>query len=196
MKVNSLTAYQKSKKGYIAVQLVTMARIPLAVIFAVFLILKADSILKLILSCLILLLIEASDAFDGVIARRFNLASEYGATLDPYSDSISRLVIYWSLASNHLVLWLVPLCMAVRDVTVAYSRIMLARRNLSVSAKKSGKIKAIFQAVGAFFALLGPYYWLHIGNWSFYTLSWIIIIVTLLSSVEYVRAAILTLKQN
>lgn len=139
---------------------------------------------------------EITDALDGTLARHYNLVSEYGAMLDPYADSISRLIIYWSLAANNLVLWLLPLCMALRDITVAYARIMLAKKNLTVSAKRSGKIKALFQAIGGFAALLGPLYWNHIGYWSFYALSWFLIAVTLFSAIEYVRAALLAQKQG
>ena len=186
----------KNKKGYIMIQALTLARIPLAIIFSITLLTGKNSFLNLILCLFLIALIEISDVFDGVIARKCNLVSEYGATLDPYADSISRLLVYSSLAASNRVLLLLPLCMALRDITVAYARIIMAKKNISVSAKISGKIKAIFQATGAFFALLGPYYWSHIGNWSFYALSWIIIIITLLSSIEYVRTAILALKQK
>lgn len=186
----------KNKKCYIIIQAITLARIPLAIIFSIILLTGKNSFSNLILCLFLIALIEISDVFDGVIARKFNLVSEYGATLDPYADSISRLLVYSSLAASNRVLLLLPLCMALRDITVAYSRIIMAKKNISVSAKISGKIKAIFQATGAFFALLGPYYWSHIGNWSFYALSWIIIIITLLSSIEYVTTAILALKQK
>jgi CDP-diacylglycerol--glycerol-3-phosphate 3-phosphatidyltransferase len=182
--------------GFIFVQSFTIARIPVAILFGLLLVYAPDTLLKL-LACLALLgFIEISDAADGHIARHYNLVSEYGAMLDPYADSISRLIIYFSLASNDLVLFLVPLCMALRDVTVAYSRIVLAKKNRTVSAKRSGKIKAAFQALGAFAALFGPYYWDIIGSWSFYALSWVIMLVTLVSAVEYVHSAIHALKEN
>lgn len=183
-------------KGYFVIQSITLARIPLAILFMIVLTASSDSSFSLVISLILLLLIETTDAFDGKIARRFNLVSEYGATLDPYADSISRLIVYASLASQNLVLLLVPLSMAIRDITVAYSRILLAQKNLSVSARISGKIKAIVQASGSFFALLGPYYWSHVGHWSFYALSWIIIAVTLLSSIEYIRDAIHAIRQE
>lgn len=186
----------KNKSGYITLQIMTLIRIPLAIIFAVILIYAQDSTLKLLICLAILGLSEITDVLDGTLARRYNLVSEYGATLDPYADSISRLIIYWSLAVDNLVLLLLPLCMALRDVTVAYARIMLAKKNLSVSAKRSGKIKALFQAIGGFAALLGPFYWNHIGYWSFYALSWLLITITLFSAVEYVRAALLAQKQD
>ena len=183
-------------KGYFLIQSITLARIPLAVLFMIILIANKNGAFSLLLPLILLLLIETTDAFDGKIARRFNLVSEYGATLDPYADSISRLIVYASLASQNLVLLLVPLAMALRDITVAYSRILLAQKNLSVSARISGKIKATVQATGSFIALLGPYYWSHVGFWSFYVVSWIIIVVTLLSSIEYIKDAILAIRQE
>ena len=187
---------QKNKTGFIIVQSITLIRIPLAITFAALLLALNDQGVRFVVSLLILLLIEATDLFDGPIARHFDLSSEYGATLDPYADSISRIIVYFAMALSGLVMMVLPLCMALRDVTVAYSRIILAKKGFSVSAKKSGKIKAAFQAIGGIAALLGPYYWNVIGKWSFYFLSWTLIIVTLLSSVEYVSSALKAFKKN
>jgi CDP-diacylglycerol--glycerol-3-phosphate 3-phosphatidyltransferase len=181
--------------GYFAIQSLTFLRIPLSIIFLLVLLYSKNPDFRLILCLILLLAIEATDAIDGKIARRYRLVSEYGATLDPFADSVSRLVVYWSMATQGLVIFLVPLVMAVRDITVAYSRIILAQNNKTVSAKTSGKIKAIVQASGSFIALLGPFYWNHIGYWSFYALSWIIITVTLFSAVEYVKDALSTLNK-
>lgn len=181
---------QKNKIGFILIQSITLFRIVLSIIFAGILLTCSNVESCFIISLSILILIEATDLLDGPIARQYNLSSEYGATLDPYADSISRIIVYSSMALSGLVLLLLPLCMALRDITVAYSRIILAQKGFSVSAKKSGKIKATFQAVGGILALLGPFYWPFIGKWSFYFLSWILIIVTLLSGVEYVSAAV------
>lgn len=181
--------YHENPKGYILVQSITLVRIPLSILFAVVLLFTRASTLSLIVSTVLLAIIEATDTIDGKIARRYNLASEYGAALDPFADSLTRLIIFWSLAVESLVLPLVPLVMAVRDVTVSYSRIVLAKKNQTVSARLSGKIKAIVQATGAFLVLYGPVYWSFTGYWIFYTVSWIIIIVTILSAVEYIRDA-------
>ena len=142
--------------------------------------------------CLVLLgLIEISDLLDGYSARKLGLVSEHGAMLDPYADSVSRLIVFWSLASVDYISFLVPLVMALRDVTVAYSRIILTRHNRSVAAKRSGKIKAVVQGVGAFIILLlGPVYGILIGIWPKYLLSWIIIIATAASVFEYAASAV------
>jgi len=178
------------KSGYLLLQLMTLGRIPIAALFLIVLIYGQDNTSNLILNLILLLIIEFTDLFDGKIARRSGLVSEWGATLDPFADSVSRLIVYWALATKGLVIFLVPLIMALRDITVAYSRIVLAQNNRTVSAKKSGKLKATVQAIGAYLALFGPYYWEYTGRWSFYALSWIIITVTLLSAIAYVKDAL------
>jgi len=180
----------KRTPGYFLLQSMTLGRIPIAVLFLVVLIYGQETTLTLVLELILLLIIEFTDLVDGIIARKFGLVSESGATLDPFADSVSRLIVYWALATKGLVIVIVPLIMALRDITVAYSRIVLAQHNRTVSAKKSGKLKASVQAVGSFLALLGPYYWGYIGRWSFYVLSWIIITVTFLSAIEYVKDAL------
>jgi len=175
---------------YFLLQVMTLGRIPIAVLFLAILIYGRETTFTLVLNLILLSIVELTDLIDGKIARRFELVSESGATLDPFADSVSRLIVYWALATKGLVIAFVPLIMALRDITVAYARIVLAQNKRTVSAKKSGKLKASVQAIGAFLALLGPYYWNGIGYWSFYALSWIIIAVTFLSSVEYVKDAL------
>lgn len=186
--------YKKNPHGYILIQTVTLARIPLAIVFS-FVLKKNDFTVSTLFWCTVLLiLIEATDLLDGIFARRHSLVSEYGAMLDPYADSLSRLIIYWSLSIQGFVLFLVPLCMAIRDITVAYARILLAKKNQSVSARCSGKIKAAVQAVGSFLLLFGPVYWGVTGVWTIPVLSGIIVTITLLSAVQYVRDAILSIR--
>lgn len=162
---------------------------PLAVAFAVSLLALDQSAARMVVCIGLLLVVETTDALDGFLARRLGRATRTGAMLDPYADSFSRLTVYWALACGGLVLPFVPLIMALRDVTVAYSRIVLAGCGRSVSANISGKIKAIVQSVGALAATLGPLYWQVLGKWPIVAISWTVAIVTAASAVEYVHAA-------
>jgi len=180
---------RRHKRRVLLVQLVTLFRIPLAVTFLIVL-----SVLPLsntaVWVCLLLLVAnELSDLLDGVLARRLDAVTEWGAMLDPYADSMSRLIIYFALAVNELALLVLPLLMALRDITVAYARIIMSWHGQSVSAKRSGKIKAWFLGVGAFLLLLGPFYWELMGDWTIRVISWILILVTIASAVEYVASA-------
>jgi len=181
---------KQRRNGFRIVQALTLLRLPLAAGFAGVLVSSSLSHSRLVVCTVLLALLELTDLFDGILARKIGVVSEWGAMLDPYSDSISRLTVYWALAYRSLVMALVPLVMACRDVTVAYCRIILTRRGRSVSAKLSGKIKAQVQAIGSIALLLGPLYWAHTGKWTIPALSWIVIAVTLASAVEYAAAAV------
>jgi CDP-diacylglycerol--glycerol-3-phosphate 3-phosphatidyltransferase len=175
---------------FLLVQAVTLVRIPLAMLFAVWLLVSERAPGDLWLCAVVLLLGEVTDFLDGLLARWLDVVSEWGAMLDPYADSIARLIAYWALAEAHLAHPVVPLVMALRDVTVAYCRIVLTRRGLSVSAKWSGKIKAWVQGFGAFVLLLAPLYQEGTGSWPAPVMSWIVIIATAASSFEYIAAAL------
>ncbi len=171
---------------------ITLSRIPLAVLFAALLLGGEDwhsgaGALRFLACTAVLGLVEASDLLDGLVARSFNRASEWGAILDPYADSISRLLVFWSLAAADLALLATPLVMALRDITVAYARIVMMRRGRSVTARRSGKVKAVVQGGGAFLLLLGPR--LVEGPWLMPAVSWLVILVTAVSAFEYVLAA-------
>ncbi len=178
------------KSRFRVVQILTLARLPLAAAFAAILLSSSLSSSVLILCAILVISLELTDLFDGILARKIGVVTEWGAMLDPYSDSISRITVYWALAYRGLAMALVPLVMACRDVTVAYCRIILTRGGRSVSAKWSGKIKAQFQAIGSVLLLVGPLYWNYTGRWTIDALSWVVTAVTLFSVVEYVGAAI------
>ena len=186
-----------SDKNLLLLQIFTLIRIPLAIFLAILLAFyKPLTFSKIALCVFTIGLIEATDMFDGYIARRVGIVTEWGAMLDPYADSISRLIIYWSFSTSGLIIPLVPISMAFRDITVAYCRITLTRFGKSVSAKRSGKIKAVFQGVGAVIIVLGPLYWDITGDWTIYFLSYLIILVTLASIIEYAAGAISVARQE
>jgi CDP-diacylglycerol--glycerol-3-phosphate 3-phosphatidyltransferase len=183
-----LNTSQGASGRYLLVQAVTLSRIPLAIAFAAVLAAYRPLGLGAILACSAILAIsEVTDILDGLLARRLGVVSETGAMLDPYSDSVSRLIVYWSLAWAGLALAFLPLVMAVRDVTVAYCRITWVRQGKSVSARWSGKVKAVVQGTAAFALLWSPLYVATIGDWASTAASWLVIAVTIYSAIDYVR---------
>jgi len=179
------------RRSFLIVQALTFARIPLAVAFAACLLsLGWTRVGVRVLLLALLLLGELTDSLDGLLARKLGVASEWGAMYDPYADSVSRLIVYWAAAVSGLVLPLVPLVMALRDVTVAYCRIVLSGHGRTVSANMSGKIKALVQSLAAILIVLGPRYWPHTGRWTVQAISWTVIVVTAASAIQYVRTAL------
>ncbi len=172
-------------RGVLLFQLLTVSRVFIAAAFAIMLCSyePAPGVLKA--GLVLIVLIELTDLLDGVIARRFKLVSKLGAMLDAYTDSLSRLTVYWALALSGFILPWVPLLMALRDVSVAYCRIVFALGGEPVSAHISGKVKAEAQALGAMLAVLGPLYWNSTGTWTVSAISWFVAVITAGSLIEY-----------
>lgn len=137
------------KARYMLVQYVTMARVPLAAVAAVLLTLAEPASALATVVVGLLGVCELTDIMDGLLARRLGQSSRFGALFDPYCDSISRLIIFFGLASKGLCpMWLF-LILALRDVSVAYIRIMYILSGKRASARASGKAKAWVQGLGA-----------------------------------------------
>jgi CDP-diacylglycerol--glycerol-3-phosphate 3-phosphatidyltransferase len=174
---------------FFVVFLLTISRGPLAVSFAVLFLTVGTGWTRIVLGLFLLAAMELTDLLDGFVARRLGVVTEWGAALDPYMDSFSRLTVYWTLACAGLTLPLVPLVMALRDVTVAYCRIFLARAGHTVAANWSGKIKAVVQGVTAMVIVAEPVYRPLLGSWLTSLGAWVVIVVTLASAAEYVKQA-------
>ena len=97
--------------------------------------------------CLILLAVfEFTDFYDGRLAREKNLITDFGKLMDPFADSISRFTIFLCFLSADLApVWIIAVFFY-RDVFVAILRVFAIRENVVVSARPSGKLKAMFQA--------------------------------------------------
>jgi len=96
---------------------------------------------------------ELTDFMDGQIARRTNQISDVGKLLDPLCDSVFHMTIWMTLLHIGWVpLWAVILFFT-RDAIVQTIRSCLVKHGITLAARKSGKIKAVFQG-GAQFTLV------------------------------------------
>ncbi len=181
----------KDRNGVLIVNLLTGSRLAFAATVALLTLWSAHERWAVLASVGLVALIELTDLLDGYLARSRGAVSEFGKMFDPYADSISRLTVYWSLAVVGRCWAVLPLVMAVRDVTVSYSRILMTQRGQDVSARYTGKLKAIVQGVCALLLMAGPLYW---GAWDsalIHGLSGAVALITVASMFDYGVAAIL-----
>lgn len=104
---------------------------------------------------LLMVIVELSDALDGYCARRFNQVSNLGKILDPMADSIARLSIFFTFTQGAVGLpLLLVFVFFYRDSIVSTLRTVCALRGFALAARKSGKLKAVLQAIVAFSILV------------------------------------------
>lgn len=93
------------------------------------------------------LFFEATDLADGFVARRMQQTSQLGKILDPLADSVSRFTIFLGLlVQDYASVWAIA-CIFWRDSIVSTVRILAASQGVIVSARLSGKVKAIVQGI-------------------------------------------------
>lgn len=143
----------------------------------------------------LLILSELSDFFDGYLARKFNLVTELGKILDPMADSITRLTILLTFTQGFIKLPLLLVFVFIyRDAMISTLRTVCAFRGVTLAARTSGKIKAVFQAVSIFVILISmiPYAWGIFSLAQLQNISLIIIsaaaIYTIFAGAEYIWA--------
>jgi CDP-diacylglycerol--glycerol-3-phosphate 3-phosphatidyltransferase len=142
------------------VYLVTVSRVFFAAIVAVLSVFHEEPYNWTVWVSLALIgLCELTDLFDGLLARRWNVVSDFGKMLDPYADSVTRIIIYWTLAYLGRAWAVVFLVMAARDIIVGFIRLVLTRKGRDVSARFTGKAKAVVLGVGSIILMGGPLYW-------------------------------------
>jgi CDP-diacylglycerol--glycerol-3-phosphate 3-phosphatidyltransferase len=107
----------------------------------------------LMLAFVLMLLAELTDFLDGVVARATGSVTEVGKILDPMADSMYRLMIFACFVQNGwMPAWMFSI-FVLRDVGVAYSRIIAVQHGLSAASRFSGKAKAVAQGVAQLFVV-------------------------------------------
>lgn len=90
------------------------------------------------------ILIELSDMFDGLAARKMKTVSAFGKLFDPFADVFARLTYFVCFAfSGIMPLWIF-LLIIYREFSQLFLRQLIAEMGVAMGARIGGKIKAVF----------------------------------------------------
>ena len=149
-----------SRKSVI-VNALTFARAPLVVLWAVLAVVQefGDSMALAFCAGAAMALSGLTDAWDGALARRWNVVSPLGKMADPLMDKIFYLIAFpvlvWQSASQGECAWhtLAILTLTVfyllRDTWVTFMRSLGAMYGADVSAMMLGKVRTALSFPGA-----------------------------------------------
>ena len=130
----------------------TMLRILLTFVFMFFLFCqglwaKAASLVVFILAAL-------SDFFDGMIAQRWNMATDFGRLMDPIADKILVLAAFAAFVQMQLIdAWMFVIIVS-REILITSLRLFALNKGKVLSAARAGKHKTVSQMF-VIFAILG-----------------------------------------
>ena len=142
----------------------------------------------------IFLLASITDYFDGMLARKFDVVSNYGKIMDPLADKLLVISALFALSMklNIISNWLVYI-ISIREIAVSCFREYFAYKTVYISANLWGKIKTFMQMIGVIIILLylSIIHLYHIETvssvirFSFEIYFWIVALITWISGLQY-----------
>lgn len=172
---------------------ITIARIPLAVVFFVLLFLGGtyglgQPALRWTAAALFILAIS-TDWVDGYLARRYDLVSDFGKLWDPIADKLLTGAGFIGLAILDEVSWWIVGVILLREWGITVHRLVVAKEHV-VAAAWMGKLKTAVQGVALGWALLPLHVLIGLGPWTLVTfvLMIVVLVLTVASGVDYVAA--------
>ncbi len=108
------------------------------------------------LGLILFVLASITDYFDGWIARKYNVISNFGKLMDPLADKILVLsaMIILALPPINYIHWSIVGIIALREISVTILRDYYRTKNIIIPANIWGKLKTVFQMIGIIAALL------------------------------------------
>lgn len=172
---------------------ITVARIPLAIVFFVLLLLAGtfgadDLVLRWVAGALFIVAIS-TDWVDGYLARRYDIVSDFGKLWDPIADKLLTGAGFLGLAIlGEVPPWIVIIIL-VREWGITIHRLTIVNEHV-VAAAWMGKVKTAVQGVALGWALLPLHVLIGQASWSAVTLVLMIIVLvlTVASGIDYIVA--------
>ncbi|PID28026.1 MAG: CDP-diacylglycerol--glycerol-3-phosphate 3-phosphatidyltransferase [Candidatus Cloacimonadota bacterium] len=134
----------------------TLLRISLVPVFWFFMFWAESNFKNSVIALATFVIASISDYYDGMLARKYNVISNFGKIMDPLADKILVLTALFALGTEPLsminiyMIWLI----AFREVVITVLREIYKKKNIIIAANKSGKLKTVLQMTGIIAALL------------------------------------------
>jgi len=152
--------------------ILTYLRIVLTPVFLI--LLFSGGYLNYLLGLLIFIIASTSDAYDGYLARKYDVVTAHGKFLDPLADKIlvlSAFFGFWYL--EFFPFWMLALII-LRDIGITGLRMWMIARDRTLETSKFGKSKTAAQMIGIYVLLV----FILLESWPVFeflhpTLSWI-----------------------
>jgi len=132
--------------------MLTISRFFLAVVLII-LLEKGTSVAN-IWAAIVFAVASLTDFYDGYLAKKKGLVSNFGKIMDPIADKVLLLSTFGVLAHIGMIAWWMFIVIAIREIIVTISRLFAMRKGQVLAAERSGKIKTVVQIVAVSAILL------------------------------------------
>lgn len=138
------------------------------------------------IACAIFILASLTDWFDGYLARKYNLVTNFGKFMDPLADKLlvsSALICFVAMESIKLPAWIVIVIIS-REFIISGFRLVASDNGVVIAASYWGKFKTVSQMIMSILLII------HFDNSTFHVVEqifiYISVILTIVSLVDYI----------
>lgn len=92
-----------------------------------------------------------TDLLDGILARKYNMITDFGKLMDPLADKIlisAAFISFVQLPETRVQAWIAIVIVA-REFAVTGLRLLAASKGILIGARRWGRNKMIFQVITA-----------------------------------------------
>lgn len=167
----------------------TVLRLVLVPVFVVVLFVSPTSLPWRIAASATFLVAILTDLFDGRLARRYNLVSDFGKIWDPIADKALTGAAFISLSILGELPWWITVLILVREWGITWMRVRMLKYEV-MAAAPGGKLKTVLQSVALVMFLAYPIQltWQPAPWW--FWLAWVVMgaafAMTFITGVQYV----------
>ncbi len=138
------------------------------------------------IACAIFILASLTDWFDGHLARKYHLVTNFGKFMDPLADKLlvsSALICFVSMKTIQLPAWIVIVIIS-REFIISGFRLIASDNGVVIAASYWGKFKTVSQMIMSILLIL------HFAQKGFRVAEqifiYISVILTIVSLVDYI----------
>lgn len=103
----------------------------------------------------ILTVAELTDFFDGYMARKLQIVSDFGKIFDPLADVLLNLTLFLCFVLSGYMPAIIFLLILYREFGINFLRLMAIKKGIAIGARKGGKVKTcLYFAAGALSLLI------------------------------------------
>ena len=111
-----------------------------------------------LLALIVFISAAITDAYDGKIARKYDIESKFGVFFDPLADKLLVLSAFYGfmflpVLSTTVKLWMIIL-ISFRDILVTLMRTLMQYKGMTMITSKAGKLKTFLQITTINFILI------------------------------------------
>lgn len=143
------------KNNFNIPNVLTLSRIPLAILFLILFIILPENYVNNLILLSILLISILTDILDGMIARKFNLITNFGILADAGADKIVQLIVIICFGFKNDQLFLPIVIFITLELSLIISSVIIAlKKNRFADSNNIGKVSTCIFYVAIFAMLL------------------------------------------